>query len=460
MLGVVGLTGVAAWMWSRAKLTNVGELRFANPLKIPPLLEPRIDANGRKVFDLQLQAGTSELLPRRTSETWGANGTYLGPTLRASNGDRVAINVTNELPVPTSIHWHGMHLPPEADGGPHQMIKPGATWSASWTIDQPAASLWYHPHLHGLTEDHVYRGLAGLFLLDDPHASALPLPNRYGVDDIPVIIQDKQFDDQRRLEFGDSFFSSIGRLGSEILVNGTHDPHLDISSQRVRFRLLNASTARSYNLGFADNRPFHLIGTDGGLLAEAHRVARVQLSPGERAEIVAEFAPSDRAVLRSFEVDLGLDGFQARFAGADDRFDLLQVRAAAELMPTPSLPDRLVDHERLTEADAVNTRRFELTGSSRINGKRMDMSRIDQTGHRRHNRAVGGDQSIRQPTQLPRPRRAIPGSHLRRGAAASTRRAQGHYLHRPTHHRTVPRTVHRLHQPNLAIHVPLPPVAA
>ena len=118
VLIVVGLTGVAASLWSQAQQTNVGELGFANPLKIPPLLEPRIDADGRKVFDLRLQAGTSELLPGKLTETWGANSTYLGPTLRARNGDRVAINVTNELPVPTSIHWHGMHLPPEADGVP------------------------------------------------------------------------------------------------------------------------------------------------------------------------------------------------------------------------------------------------------------------------------------------------------------------------------------------------------
>jgi FtsP/CotA-like multicopper oxidase with cupredoxin domain len=364
------VTGVAAWLWSQEQLSNVGELRFANPLKIPPLLEPRIDADGSKIFELRLQAGMTELLPGKPTPTWGANGTYLGPTLRASNGDRVTINVTNELPEPTSIHWHGMHLPPEDDGGPHQMINPRATWSPSWTIDQPAATLWYHPHMEGVTENHVYRGLAGLFLLDDSQASALPVPNRYGVDDIPVIIQDKQFDDQGRLEFGDSLFSPIGRLGSEILINGTHDPYLDITSKRVRFRLLNASTARSYNIGFADNRPFHLIGTDGGLLDQMHRLTRLQLSPGERAEVMAEFTSNDRAVFRSFEVDLGLDGFQARFAGADDRFDPLQVRAAAELMPTPPLPERLLDHQRLAESDAVHVRHFELTAPARSTAKR------------------------------------------------------------------------------------------
>jgi blue copper oxidase len=378
LVAVLGLAGLAAWLWSRADMSNVGQLGFRNELKIPPLLEPRLDGAGRKVFDLQLQTGTSELLPGKPTETWGANGTYLGPTLRATRGDEVAINVANDLPEPTTIHWHGMHLPAAADGGPHQPIQPHTTWSPSWRIDQPAATLWYHPHPHGRTEDHVYRGVAGLFLLEDPEAGALPLPKQYGVDDIPVILQDKRFNRDGNLDFGEPPFSSIGRLGSEMLVNGTHDPHLDITSQRVRFRLLNASTARSYHLGFADDRPFDLVATDGGLLEHPHRTTRVPLSPGERAEIVADFRPGERVVLRSFEPDLGLDGFQARFAGGQDTFDLVQIRAGAMLTRSPELSDRLVGHERLDEADAVQTRRFELNGSSRINGLRMDLGRIDQ----------------------------------------------------------------------------------
>ena len=95
----------------------------------------------------------------------------LGPTLRAERGDRVRINVTNGVDEPTTLHWHGMHLPAVVDRGPHQLIEPGATWSPAWTVDQPAASLWFHPHLHGETAAHVYRGAAGMFLLDDPEAA-------------------------------------------------------------------------------------------------------------------------------------------------------------------------------------------------------------------------------------------------------------------------------------------------
>ena len=376
--GVLVAAGLAAWVWSRADMSNVGQLGFANRLKIPPLLEPRTDGAGRKVFDLRLQAGTSELLAGRRTATWGANGAHLGPTLRAARGDRVVVHVANRLPEPTTIHWHGMRLPAVADGGPHQPIDPGTTWSPGWTIDQPAATLWYHPHPHGATEDHVYRGVAGLFLLEDPEAGRLALPDRYGVDDIPVIVQDKRFGADGELDFGEHPLSQIGRLGADLLVNGTHDPHLDIGHRRVRFRLLNASTARSYHLGFADSRSFELVATDGGLLERPHPTTRVQLSPSERAEIVAEFRPGERVVLRSFQPDLDLDAVQGRFAGADDTFDLLEVRAGAELAPSPQVPDRLVGHEPMDPAAAVATRRFELDDDSAINGRSMDMSRIDQ----------------------------------------------------------------------------------
>jgi FtsP/CotA-like multicopper oxidase with cupredoxin domain len=206
LVAVLGLGATAVWLYAGADQSNVGRLDFVNPLKIPPLLAPHTDPTGTKTFDLRLQPGSSHLLPGTTTPTWGANGTYLGPTLRATRGDTIRINVTNTLPAPTTLHWHGMHLPPSADGGPRQPINPATTWSPSWTIDQPAATLWYHPHPHGHTQDHVYRGIAGLFLLDDPQTSALALPKRYGVDDIPLIIQDKRFHADGSLDFGESAF--------------------------------------------------------------------------------------------------------------------------------------------------------------------------------------------------------------------------------------------------------------
>jgi FtsP/CotA-like multicopper oxidase with cupredoxin domain len=364
-------------MLLRAQTTTAGALDFEQPLRIPPLLEPRTDPAGRKVFDLRLQSGRTELLPGRPAETWGVNGPHLGPTLRATRGDTVVMHVRNSLPEPTTLHWHGMHVPAHADGGPHQPVASEDRWTPSWTIDQSAATLWYHPHFTGETEDHVYRGLAGLFLVDDPAANGLTLPSEYGVDDIPLILQDKRLDDDGRLDFGQGPISPIGRLGNEILVNGTHDPHLDVSDRLVRLRLLKASTARIYNIGFADGRGFDLIGTDGGLLPMPRRVARVQLSVGERAEIVVELAAGENVVLRSFEPDLGMNPIEARFAGGDDTLDLLEIRPASKLDDSPESPRTLASSDRPETATADRVRRFEL-GSRDINDAKMDPARIDQ----------------------------------------------------------------------------------
>jgi FtsP/CotA-like multicopper oxidase with cupredoxin domain len=365
-------------LYVRADTSNVGELSFRNELRIPPLAEPTVSEPDRKVFDLELQQGVTELLPGTPTETWGANGTYLAPTLRAALGDDLMVNVENRLgEETTTIHWHGMHLPAAADGGPHQTIEPGETWSPAWTIDQPAATLWYHPHPHGETEEHVYRGIAGMFILDDPGTAGLALPGEYGVDDVPLIVQDRRFEDDGSLDTSKGVISPTGLLGDEILVNGTHDPYLEVSTQRVRLRLLNASNARVYNIGFADDRPFELIATDGGLLEAPVRLERIQLSPAERAEIVAEFEPGEEVVLRSFEPELGTNFFEGRFSGADDTFDLLEIRAGEQLAPSPELPATLVAQEPTDEGDVSRVRRFELSGQGFINGVELDLSRID-----------------------------------------------------------------------------------
>jgi suppressor of ftsI len=378
-VAVAALGAAALIVYSSARVSNVGELDFADELGIPPLAEPRVDGDGRKVFDLILQQGVSELLPGKKTETWGANGSHLAPTLRASRGDTVMARVSNGLGAETTtIHWHGMHLPAAADGGPHQTIPPGETWSPSWTIDQPGATLWYHPHPHPRTEDQVYRGLVGMFILDDPNAAELALPGDYGVDDFPLIIQDKKFEDDGSLDFSKGPISPTGLLGEEILINGTHNPHLDVRAERVRLRLVNASGARIYNIGFADDRDFDLIATDGGLLEGPQAMDRLQLSPGERAEIVVEFEPGEWVILRSYEPHLGTNFFEDRFAGGDDSFDLLEIRAADELTPAPQLPERLVTREPPAARDPAGVRRFELSGQGLINGRSMDMSRIDE----------------------------------------------------------------------------------
>ena len=353
-----------------------GTTVFSQELAIPPLAPARRSGD-HVTFDLRLRSGRADLGQKVPTATWGINGDYLGPTLRARRGDRVSVNVTNSLTETTTLHWHGMHLPARMDGGPHQMIQPGTTWSPRWTVDQPAATLWYHPHLDGRTAQQVYRGLAGMFIIDDPAADALPLPHAYGRDDLPLIVQDKLFTPDGQLDEHPRGISNTGLLGDTILVNGTLAPYRTVTTRAVRLRLLNASNARVYNFGFADDRTFALIGTDGGLLPAPVPLTRIQLAPAERAEIVVRLRPGERTVLRSYPPDLGAGLLADRLAGGDDTFDVLQLRAADHLDPSADVPAHLVDVPRLRAEDAATTRTFAL-GDDEINGRRMDMRRIDQ----------------------------------------------------------------------------------
>ncbi|HCA85055.1 MAG TPA: copper oxidase [Streptomyces sp.] len=388
----LALAGGGAWLWQDARVSTVGEVTFDRKLAVPPLAESRVDEQGRRVFDLRMDEGEREFRPGRATPTWGFNGDYLGPTLRAKRGEKILVNVHNELSEASTVHWHGMHLPARMDGGPHRMVPPRGQWSPSWKADQPAATLWYHPHPHGETEKHVQRGLAGMFILDDEKSGRAGLPNTYGVDDIPLIVQDVAFDGDS-FDHGHRSMSGIGFLGDRTMVNGTPGPYQEVRDEAVRLRLLNASSARGYAFGFDDGRDFALVGTDGGLLERPARLDRLKLSPGERAEIVLRMTPGERTVLRSFPQRSG-DFWQNRFSGGDDSFDVLQLRAADTLRDSPGLPARLGE-PGLPElpggpggsdgadgsggsggSGAVVEREFALRTSG-INGEAMAMDRID-----------------------------------------------------------------------------------
>ncbi|MCP3819442.1 multicopper oxidase domain-containing protein [Streptomyces sp. A3M-1-3] len=130
--------------YNRRDRSNVGTLGFRNPLKIPDLLDPAPSADGLKTYELKLAPGQTEFLPGKKTDTWGANGTYLAPTLRARDGDKVSFSIRNDLPDATTLHWHGMHLPAVMDGGPHQMIPAGANW-------RPGGPCTSRPPLSGTT---------------------------------------------------------------------------------------------------------------------------------------------------------------------------------------------------------------------------------------------------------------------------------------------------------------------
>lgn len=161
------------------------------PLPIPPLIESR---RGQPLF-LTLQrshwsfSGNSNKVP-----VWGFNGMYLGPTVRVYSGDDVKLIYSNRLNEPVSMTVSGLQVPGALMGGAPRMMSAGADWAPVLPIRQGAGTLWYHANTPNRMAPHVYNGLAGMWLVEDDVSKSLPLPKHYGVDDFPLIIQDKRLD--------------------------------------------------------------------------------------------------------------------------------------------------------------------------------------------------------------------------------------------------------------------------
>jgi FtsP/CotA-like multicopper oxidase with cupredoxin domain len=215
-----------------------------------------------------------------------------------------------------------------------------------------------------------------MVILRDDEEAALDVPRTYGVDDIPLIVQDTRFNADG--SFNRSSKGFAGSFGDTVLVNGTVGPYLDVTTEAVRLRLLNGSTARVYNFAFDDERDFDQIASDGGLLTTPLSTSHVQLSPGERAEIVVRLTPGESVVLRSDQPDLGIESTLAARNGGADRLDLLELRASSVLAPSAPVPATLATFDRLSESDAAEHRTMTLDGFE-INGQNMDLTRIDET---------------------------------------------------------------------------------
>lgn len=163
-----------------------------------PLMLP--EAMSGTTIDLTIQTGTHAFFEGVETATAGCNGSILGPTLILDKGDFVEFSVTNNLMDTTTMHWHGFHVAAENDGGPHNKIAPGATWTPAFEIMDHAGTYWYHPHLHMMTNAHVSKGVSGMIWVRDEIEQALDLPRTYGVDEFPMIVQTKAFDAEGQIE--------------------------------------------------------------------------------------------------------------------------------------------------------------------------------------------------------------------------------------------------------------------
>lgn len=336
------------------------------PLKIPELLTGNVQGT-KKHYPLNVRVGTSRFLADRDTPTLGINGNYLGPTLRFKRGDQVSLDVKNTLPETTTLHWHGLHIPASVDGGPHQIIQPGSDWNPEFSIVQRAGTFWYHSHLDKKTGEQVYKGLAGMIIIDDETHDTLDLPNEYGVDDIPLIVQDRNFNEDGSFRYiGMHRDVMTGMYGDRLLVNGSINPVLTATRQRLRLRILNAANARSFSFAFSDSRTFQIIASDGGLLESPVQVNECVLAPAERAEIIVDV--SNGSPVQLLGLPLGSNSpfaaqgmMQRMIASGLESTVVLSIEPQSTLEPSPVLPTTLASFERYQRTDAVRLRNFKLS---------------------------------------------------------------------------------------------------
>jgi len=356
---------------------------FANGQNQNPLFIP--DTLSGTVFDLNMAPSTMQFRAGTPTETYGINQDYLGPTMIFNSGDFITLNVTNNLPDTSTMHWHGMHVSAMDDGGPHTKIFPGDTWSPDFTVLDEATTFWYHPHLHHKTAFQVYHGAAGMIIVRDENEASLSLPRTYGVDDFPLIIQDKSFDENNQLVFEN--------LSDSVMVNGTFNPYLEVPAQMVRFRMLNAANQRVFNFVPPPGLPAFQIASDGGLLEQPIPITRMRLAPGERAEVVIDFSGSSNlnflGTCNNSELGNGISGGPGSPGGPPtpldgNDFSLIQFRvrpptANPVTMLSPNL--NTIEAPDPADADRVRTKYFDTdaNGFFAINSMLFSMDHMNDT---------------------------------------------------------------------------------
>jgi len=332
-----------------------------NDLFVPPA----ITGNN---FNLSLDKSTKQFKTGAVTQTYGFNGnSFWGPTLIMNQGDDIQIHVTNNLSDPTTVHWHGFHIPAIMDGGPHQIIDAGGIWSPHFKMKNNAGTYWYHPHLHMKTYEQLAKGAGGFIIVKDPVESALSLPRTYGIDDIPLVLTSRRFNANNSIDI-------TGAYGDDLLSNGTMNGQITLPKQYVRLRILNAEVERGYDLGLSDNRSFVIISNDGGLLNAPVSVSRVKLMPGERVEILINLG--DDTLGESLDLKAYNSGQRFGFPGGEPAsagnfgsllnnrdFNVLHIKVGASTAnAVTNLPAKLANNVYWTNSDVTNSRTIHITG--------------------------------------------------------------------------------------------------
>lgn len=385
--GVAGVGGLLPALSSCAHETHA-------PQSAPVLLlEPSFDRalpilpSAPPTLTLSAASATTSIRKGALSPSMSYGGNIYGPTIDVAMNDAVAVRLVNNLSVDTNIHWHGLAVPADMDGHPSRVAAPGSSIPYAFVIQQRACHAWYHSHVHGETGRQVTMGLAGSVLVRDAAEAALGLPT--GVDEVVLMIQDKRLDMAGHQTYAPSASDIMnGHLGNHCTVNGMIGPVLATSRGWKRLRIVNASTARVFNLGMSDGIPMVVIGSDGGLLGAPQATRDVLLSPGERLDVLIDLS----SLPAGGNAFLETRPFGGSATQGTNGVRVLRFDATAELGPSFTVPAALVPQPPISEEQAVRVRTFDIANihdgghdghaghgsmGHTINGIRYRMERTD-----------------------------------------------------------------------------------
>ncbi len=285
---------------------------------------------------------------------------YLGSMIRLQKGQKVRINFHNALSQSSVVHWHGLHVPQVMDGHPQYAIESGETLVYEFEVLNRANMNMYHPHPHGATAKQVYFGLAGAVIVNDDEEAALDLPS--GEYEIPLVIQDKQFDSDNQLVYSPNRHQRMtGVTGDNILVNGQANFHLEVESRAYRLRVMNGSTSRIYKLAWDDGMPMTIIGVDGGLLEQPEVKPYVMLAPGERLDVWADFSARNEGSQLTLK-SLAFSGVMPKMAMGMNRsslavgseYPICTIKVTRKVSESHKLPTKLAKIHRYGIHETAN----------------------------------------------------------------------------------------------------------
>lgn len=338
------------------------------PLQTLPLLKN--EATDSNVFVLTLIAGESDvplIANHAATKLWLYNGTLL-PVIDMKVGDEFIVNIVNHLSQDTTIHWHGINVPADQDGNPHDPIKPGKSQPYQFKITQDmVGSHWFHPHTHNLVAEQVYRGLAGIFIIRDPNDPLKAIPEQN------LFFSDLKLDTNGQIAPNSMLDEMNGREGQFALVNGGWQPVINLEGTQ-RWRLWNGNSARYLNLNFPkDQVEVYLVGNDGGLLEKPVPLQTLLLSPGERSEVVLTPKKEGQFQLIAKKYD------RHKMGNVPPEQDLLLATVNMKVGKNIALPKQLRTIDDFGKP--VVTRELVYTEDKQmnflINGQKFDMDRID-----------------------------------------------------------------------------------